>query len=543
MIRSASLVLTLSIQQALALNVPRFIDEAARAGIEHRYTGGWEFFVGGGVAAFDCDGDQDSDLFFAGGREPAALYRNESLTGGPLAFTHIDDVVTAQTDVLGAYALDIDSDRTTDLVLLRLGENLILRGLGDCRFERANEAFGFAGGQAWSTSFSAVFEQGAALPTLFVGNYIDRHRPGAPFGTCDENALHRPAGERYGEPLAQRPAHCALSALFSDWDRDGVPDLRISNDRQYYRDGREQLVRLPPETGPQAYGPANGFADVKIWGMGIASHDLTGDGLPEVFLTSMADNKLFELADTRRGIELRPAYRDTAFDRGLTLHRPHEGGDFRPSTAWHAEFDDVNNDGRIDLFVAKGNVEGMPAFAENDPNNLVLGRRDGSFTEAAARAGLGNDRRARGAVLTDLNHDGMLDLVVVNREALVEIWRNLGVSAVESDLLNAPMGQWLQLKLRQPGVNPDAIGAWVEVRAGAHLWRREITVGGGHASSDAGWLHFGLGTAERIELRVQWPDGEWGPWQRTFSNRFVRIERGKQQPRQWLPPRTLASKG
>ena len=54
-----------------------------------------------------------------------------------------------------------------------------------------------------------------------------------------------------------------------------------------------------------------------------------------------------------------------------------------PSTAWHAEFQDVNNDTFIDLFVAKGNVEAMPEFASQDPSNLLLGDPDGTFTESA----------------------------------------------------------------------------------------------------------------------------------------------------------------
>ena len=61
---------------------PRFVAEAA--GIDHRYDGDFQYFVGGGVAAFDCDDDGRSELYFAGGSEPAALYRNESPTGGAL---------------------------------------------------------------------------------------------------------------------------------------------------------------------------------------------------------------------------------------------------------------------------------------------------------------------------------------------------------------------------------------------------------------------------------------------------------------------------
>ncbi len=56
-----------------------------------------------------------------------------------------------------------------------------------------------------------------------------------------------------------------------------------------------------------------GWQAVRIWGMGIASHDLTGDGYPEVFLTSQADNKLQTLADG----PARPTYEDIALERGV----------------------------------------------------------------------------------------------------------------------------------------------------------------------------------------------------------------------------------
>ena len=47
----------------------------------------------------------------------------------------------------------------------------------------------------------------------------------------------------------------------------------------------------------------------------------------------------------------------------MTATRPYTGGDPLPSTAWHPEFQDVNNDGLVDLFVSKGNVEAQQDFA------------------------------------------------------------------------------------------------------------------------------------------------------------------------------------
>jgi hypothetical protein len=65
---------------------------------------------------------------------------------------------------------------------------------------------------------------------------------------------------------------------------------------------------------------------------------------------------------------------------------------------------------------------------------------------------------------------------------------------------------------------------------------REVTIGGGHAGGQLGWIHFGLGSADAAELRVRWPDGETGPWQRIDANRFATIERGSSEPLLWSPP-------
>ena len=118
---------------ANAGEAPRFVDETTAAGIDHTYDGEFEFFVGGGVAAFDCDDDGRAELFFAGGSEPAALYRNESAVGGALRFARQASPVTDLTAVTGAYPLDIDSDGLVDLAVLRRGGNVVLRGRGDCR--------------------------------------------------------------------------------------------------------------------------------------------------------------------------------------------------------------------------------------------------------------------------------------------------------------------------------------------------------------------------------------------------------------------------
>jgi hypothetical protein len=262
--------------------------------------------------------------------------------------------------------------------------------------------------------------------------------------------------------------------------------------------------------------------------MGIASHDVTGDGYPEVFLTNQGDNKLQTLAEGPR----QPAYRDIAIRRGVTAHRPFTGGDSLPSTAWHPEFDDVNNDSYVDLFITKGNVEAMPDHAVRDPSNLLLGRADGTFVESAAEAGILTYARARGAAVVDLDLDGLLDIVTVARRQNVMVWHNLGAGEAAPA---AQMGDWIAVRPEQDDPNHHAIGAWIEVRVGDRTQLRELTVGGGHGSGDLGWTHIGLGDAGGAEVRVRWPDGELGPWVTVPANSFALLPRGASQGTPWAP--------
>ncbi|MBV0912019.1 CRTAC1 family protein [Anianabacter salinae] len=472
---------------------------------DHVYSGGWEHFVGGGLAAFDCDGDAMPELLAAGGEAPMTLLRNVTPSvGGDLAFAAGD--FPEITGATGAYPLDIDGDGTLDLFVLRVGANMALKGGPDCAFTDATADWGIDGADRWSTAFSATWEAGQDRPTLAVGNYVDRDDPDGPFQACDGNQLLRPAAQGYDStPLT--PGFCALSMLFSDAARRGVQDLRVSNDRHYYvRGGTEQMWQFPEV---RLLGPEDGFDPVSIWGMGIASTDLTGDGLPEVVLTSMGD-QLLQFARAPY------AYDSAPYETGATAHRPHVGDDGRPSTGWHSAFGDADNDGREDIFIAKGNVDQMPGNAMHDPNSLLMQQADGTFREVSDIAGVASDARGRGAVFDDLNGDGLRDLAVVNRRAPLEVWQNVTTGS----------GQWIAVEARQAGGNTRAVGGFVALRLpGGTVREKEITVGGGHAGGSALPVHFGLGDVQRAEVRVTWPGGTATDWTPIDAGQSITIRR------------------
>ena len=504
-------------------------EQAAESGVDTVYNGDWEFMVGGGVSTFDCDDDGFPDMLLPGGSGKSVFYHNESKKGGAIRFKAMTSGLEVD-NLLGSYAIDIDGDGIKDIVLLRLGENIVMRGKGKCQFERANETWNFDGGKAWSAAMAATWERGNTWPTIAIGNYIDPDADMEPWGSCTDNWLHRPdtatPQRKFANPLPLTPSYCALSMLFTDWNRSGTPSLRVSNDREYYKGGREQMWHVEPGKMPALYTEEEGWKYLRIWGMGIASYDLDFDGYPEYFLTSMADNKLQALATLPKDGKGPATYKDVAFAHGATAHRPYTGDDWHPSTAWHTQFEDVNNDGRVDLFIAKGNVAEMPDFAKRDPNNLLVQNDEGNFIEMGLAANVASMNISRGAALTDFNLDGKVDLVVSNRWKDAEIWENTTARA----------GNWIEFRLENPGANRDGIGSWIEVKNAGHVMRREITIGGGHAGGALGWHHFGVGADKDVEFRVIWPDGREGDWQTVAANGFYVVSPGK-AAESWTPSR------
>lgn len=457
---------------------------------QHSYSGEWNHFVGGGVAVMDCNNDALPDIFAAGGTSPSKLFVNEA--NFKFSQKHIPEI----TGSTGAYPIDINADGYMDLFVLQLGPNILLKGGPDCSFSDATEEFNIPDTSQWSTAFTAWW-QNDGLPFMAVGNYVDLNDPKGPFFACDTHQILEPKGNIYKSNKLE-PGFCSLSMLTAK-DASGEMRLRISNDRQYYvRNGYEQMWDLSDQ---RFLTEADGWDKFSIWGMGIASRDITGDGRDEVVLTSMGD-QLLRLANSDG------TYKNAPFEIGTYAHKPYFGDDGRPSTGWHAQFSDINNDGLADLFIAKGNVDQMPSNAIKDPNNLLIQQTNGLFQEVGLEAGIASLERGRGAALADFDLDGRIDILVMNRRAPMEIYRNVTKNT----------GNWLAIQLVQKGGNINAIGSRITIGKDS----QQVTIGGGHAGGQALPIHFGLGDAKTAIINIEWPDGSLTE-HRTNTNQILKI--------------------
>ena len=143
--------------------------------------------VGGGVATFDCNGDGFPDMLLSGGENKAKFYRNQSTRGGALK-VRLREQSGLRSSIASPAPMPSTSTATASWTCACCGLAKLLPciWLGDCKFERANEKWGFNGGDAWWTAFSATWEHGKyAWPTLALGSYVDCNQEIDPWGSCN----------------------------------------------------------------------------------------------------------------------------------------------------------------------------------------------------------------------------------------------------------------------------------------------------------------------------------------------------------------------
>jgi uncharacterized membrane protein YraQ (UPF0718 family) len=164
--------------------------------------------------------------------------------------------------------------------------------------------------------------------------------------------------------------------------------------------------------------------------------------------------------------------------------------------SWAGKFGDLDNDEWQDIYVTNGSW----GWGKDLITNVFLHNRGGEgFDLAQAEFGLEDHPVTSGFTYLDLDNDGDLDLVTnaVNAPLRVYVNRETERNAIT-------------FELRDHRGNRFGIGSRLVIGYGDGKRQfREIKAGGGFVSFDGPWLHFGLGSHERIEVvEVQWSTGE-----------------------------------
>ena len=446
-------------------------------------SGAGDTGYGMGVAAGDADNDGDLDLYVTN-VGPNVLLRNDS-TDGQIHFTDI----TAQAGVghpgFGSSAAFVDVDRDGDLDLFAV--NYIVwsaDGELDC----------------WNSLGERDYCNPASYDTPAADVLYRNDGPG-PDGAPRFTDVSREAG--LGRAFGN-----GLGIVAADVDGDRWIDIFVANDATENQLWMNLRDGMRFEDRALLMGCAMDEDGRAKAGMGVAAADVDDDGDPDLLvmnLTTESDsfyrNEGSYFADRTAAVGLGTVSRKlTRFGIGL------------------ADFD---NDGRLDLYEAAGRVARQAERFSEDPYaepNLLFRDIDGRFEEVLPRGGTAEllAGASRAAAFGDIDNDGGVDVLVVNRDGPAHLLRNT----------TRGRGHWLLLRVLD-GHGRDALGARVRLQLGERRLTRDVRSAYSYCAANDPRVHVGLGQAtEAQEVTVDWPDGTselFGPF---TADRIVTLRQG-----------------
>jgi hypothetical protein len=195
-----------------------------------------------------------------------------------------------------------------------------------------------------------------------------------------------------------------------------------------------------------------------------------------------------------------------------------------PYTGFGALTFDQDHDGVLELFVTNGAVSRVrsaqkPGEIYAEPNQFLRRDAQGRFVDAGhlLAPDIAAPAVSRGLACGDYDNDGDVDLLVCRNAARTQLLRNDHDAG----------GHWLSVLPQEAGRPGPVLNTRITVEAGGRRWLRECRTQHSYLVSTDPRVHFGLGTAERVErLRVQWPDGEVESFTDLPVDAFLSLVRG-----------------
>jgi hypothetical protein len=525
---------------------PGFTNIAPGAGLDFHHVNGAsadrhlpEIMSGGGLF-FDFDNDGWTDIFLVDGGslvDPATagrarhrLYRNRG--NGTFEDVTARSGITHQQYGMGTCAADYDNDGFTDLYVTNFGPNVLYHNNGGKTFTDVTRAAG-VGSRSFGASCAFADVDRDGYVDLFVTNYVDAR--------LDNNIFCGDAAARlrvYCHPLNFAPLASVLyhnngngtftdvsqkagiaqhrgnglGVVFGDYDDDGWVDLFVANDTTpnflYHNDGGGGFKEVALATGV-----AVAIDGRPRSGMGTDFGDYDGDGRLDLFVTNheLETHTLFH--NLGKGL-----FADVTSESGVGLET-------LPFVGFGTQFFDYDNDGDLDLAIVNGHVmndSGHFRPGSKEAQRKLLFRNDGNgrFKEVGRASGPGFAVEAVGRTLAvaDIDNDGDLDILVTNNGGVVELLRNDGASG----------GNAVLLRLVGTRSNRGAVGARVRLTAGGATQLREVKAGSSYLGQSDLRVHFGIGTATRIDrIEIRWPAGGTEIVQNAAANQILTMTEGR----------------
>lgn len=512
-----------------------FEEVSARAGVNFTHSFGAEKLgsllesAGAGAVWFDYNNDGLLDLYVVSGRQlgkgmhpyplrkpPESLPHNHLFrNNGNGTFTDVTEQAHVGGDLfsMAAIAADYDNDGNVDLLVTGYGRVILYRNRGDGTFEDVTEKTGLRI-PGWSIGAAWLDYDRDGCLDLFVGRYVK----------FDPEYRSYYAPDNYPGPLDYEPEtdvllhnNCngtftdvseksgiarfkgrAMGVTAADFDLDGYPDIYVANDKtenflfHNERNGTFKEIAL-------SAGVAYGQNGENVSAMGPVFLDFDHDGRVDLWVSDSKYNRLmknigqfqFEDVTERAGIaQLAAQY-----------------------VSWGVGVHDFDNDGRDDIFIVHGGLTHMIP----QEHSLFRNLGDWKFEDVSRSAGPFFDVKSvgRGAAFADYDNDGRIDAFILNLGSPAFLLRNVSQGS----------NHWISVKLVGHKSNRDGVGAQVEVLAGGNRQRHERVAGSGYLSQDDPRIHFGLGTAAKVDqLTVTWPSGIKQVLDNVTADRVITVE-------------------
>jgi hypothetical protein len=534
------------------------------------------FYNGAGVGIGDINNDGLPDIYFCANQAGNKLYLNK----GNFVFEDVTDlagVACSGSWSTGVSIADVNGDGWPDIYVCKSGKpqapnrhNELFINNGDLTFTEKAADYGLdVMGLSNHASFFDYDRDGDLdcylLNNSFqsVSEYDIRQGQRLLRDSLGSNKLYRNDNCHFVDVSEQSGIFGSkigfgLGVSVGDVNRDGWPDIYISNDF-FERD----YLYINNKNGTFSESLENQMRETSLGAMGSDMADINNDAFPEIFVTEMTPQgnarrktkAMFESWDRYEYKLKNGFYRQFARN---TLQLNNRNGSFSEigrfsgvsSTdwSWGALIMDLDNDGWKDIFVANGiykdlldrdylNFYSDPSVVRSliktrekailsmidmipsvkIPNYMLHNNKDLTFRDLSSEWGLNEPSFSNGAVYTDLDNDGDLDLVVNNVNMPPFIYRN------ETD--KRPGTNFLNMSLKGSGANTGAIGAEVTLYAGPHLYYQELFPMRGFESTVDSRLNFGLGPISLVDsIVVNWPDGRFTVLKNVNTNQFLKID-------------------
>lgn len=423
---------------------------------------------------------------------------------------------------MGVAVGDIDNDGQLDVYFSNFGPDRLFRNLGECRFEDVTESSGIRN-EGWGTAAAFFdYDQDGWLD-LFVANYLDYFPgsvctdatgrrdycgpmsfPGAPDKLYRNTATDHVSGVPHFEDVSLEAGlglarQKGLGVVCRDFTGDRRPDIFVANDQE----ANGLWIQQPDGTfvdEAALRGVAlNGLGRAEA-NMGVVCDDLNGDGAFDLFVTHLRGETNTLFVGNAAGYFI-----DQTATSGL-------GPPSLRNTGFGTVAADLECDGDLDLLVVNGRVKRDPFLAVRSSadaadwrdyaelNQIFVNRGEGRFQEEVRGVPFTVPVDvSRGLAAGDYDGDGDVDFLVTNAAGPCRLYRN--------DY--ARTGHWLAVRIFDPSLQRDAIGAQVRVSSGDRTFARELCPSTSYLCSHELIVYFGLGNILQIDqIEVIWPSGD-----------------------------------